>query len=125
MAQKAMWLALAGSCGTLCRFGLCEAASKIKGVPFPLGTFAVNVLGSFVFGFLYAAAQSKFNFSPETRAILLVGFVGAFTTFSTFAFDTAKLLHTQQWMLGLANVMGQIVLGMIALVAGVLVGRAL
>ncbi len=125
MAQKALWLALAGASGTLCRFALCEAANKLKAGPFPLGTFSVNILGSFIFGFLYAAAQSKLNLSPEARTIVLVGFVGAFTTFSTFAFDTAKLLQSQQWMLGVWNVGGQIVLGLIALVAGVLAGRAL
>jgi CrcB protein len=125
MLQKILWLSLAGACGTVSRFAICELAAKLKGGPVPLGTLAVNIIGSFFFGLLYASAQSKLNINPETRAILLVGFMGAFTTFSTFAFDTAKLIHTEQWFLALGNVVGQVLLGLIALVVGVLVGRAM
>ncbi|MCE5314838.1 MAG: fluoride efflux transporter CrcB [Armatimonadota bacterium] len=125
MLQKILWLSLAGACGTVSRFAVCELASKLKGGPIPLGTLAVNIIGSFFFGLLYTSAQSKLNLTPETRTILLVGFMGAFTTFSTFTFDTAKLLHTQQWFLAVGNVAGQVLLGVVALVAGVLVGRAL
>ncbi|MCE5323349.1 fluoride efflux transporter CrcB [bacterium] len=122
---KVLWLSLAGACGTLSRYALCELAGKLKGGPIPLGTFAVNIAGSFFFGLLYASAQSRLNLSHETRTILLVGFMGAFTTFSTFAFDTAKLLHSQQWLHALGNVAGQVLLGLVALIGGVLVGRAI
>ncbi|MCE5199238.1 MAG: fluoride efflux transporter CrcB [Armatimonadota bacterium] len=125
MFQKIMWLSLAGACGTVSRFALCEAASKFKTCPIPLGTFAVNIIGSFLFGLLYTAAEAKLNFNTETRVILLAGFMGAFTTFSTFAFDIAKMLHAEQWGLALANAAGQLALGVVALVVGVLVGRAI
>ncbi|MHB9037460.1 MAG: fluoride efflux transporter CrcB [Armatimonadota bacterium] len=125
MLQKILWLSLAGAVGTVSRYAIYELAAKLKGGPIPLGTLAVNIIGSFFFGLLYASAQSKLNLSHETRAILLVGFLGAFTTFSTFAFDTAKLLHTEQWFLALGNVVGQITLGVVALVVGVLVGRSM
>lgn len=123
MVQKLIWLAVAGACGTISRFTLCELAGKVRGCPFPLGTFTVNILGSFLFGLIYATAFKKFNISPETRAIVLTGFMGAFTTFSTFAFDTAKLIRAEEWMLACGNVFGQIILGVGALAVGVIVGR--
>lgn len=125
MLQKILWLSLAGACGTVSRFAICELAAKTNYGPIPLGTFAVNIFGSFLFGLIYAAAQSKLNLSGETRVILLAGFTGAFTTFSTFAFDIARLIKSEQWMHACGNAIGQVVLGVAALVAGVVVGRAL
>lgn len=124
MLQKILWLSLAGACGTVSRYVLCEAAAKVKGGPIPLGTFTVNILGSFLFGLLYALAQRKLNINAETRLILLVGFMGAFTTFSALAFETAKMLKSAQWMLAFGNVFTQVTLGVAALVAGVMIGRA-
>lgn len=123
MVQKLIWLSIAGACGTLSRFALCEAATRIG--PKHMGTFAVNIIGCFLFGLVYTSVQNRLNISNETRAILLVGFMGAFTTFSTFAFDTAKMLKSQMWLPALANVMGQTILGVAALVAGVLTGRSI
>jgi CrcB protein len=123
MLQKTLWLAFAGACGTVSRFAICEFASKTKAAHLPLGTFAVNVLGSFLFGLIYVLAQRKLNISGEMRVVLLVGFMGAFTTFSAFAFETAAMLKSDQWMLAFGNVLGQTMLGIGALVAGVVVGR--
>ncbi len=125
MLTKVLWLSLAGACGTVSRYLICEIAGKFKSCPLPIGTFAVNIIGSFLFGLLYASAQSRFNLNHETRTILLVGFMGAFTTFSTFAFDTAKLVQTQQWAHVIGNIGGQVLLGVVAMVAGVLLGRAI
>lgn len=123
MVQKLIWLAIAGACGTVSRYTLCELAGKVKGCPAFVGTFSVNILGSFLFGLIYVLATKKFNISPETRFIILTGFMGAFTTFSTFAFDTAKLIRAEEWMMACGNVFGQIVLGLGALAVGVIVGR--
>ena len=90
-----------------------------------MGTFAVNVLGSFLFGLIYVAAEKKLNMSAETRIIVLVGFMGAFTTFSTYAFETAKMLKSAQWISALGNVAAHTVAGIVALVLGVFVGRSL
>ena len=125
MFQKVLWLAFAGACGTVSRFAVCELASKSKAAHLPIGTFTVNILGSFLFGLIYVLAQRKINISPETRTILLVGFMGAFTTFSTLAFETAKMLKASQWILACGNVFGQMILGVAALGVGVLVGRSL
>lgn len=125
MWQRLLWLSVAGACGTVSRFTVCELASRAKSGHFPLGTFTVNIVGSFLFGLIYILAQRKMGVSQELRIILLTGFMGAFTTFSTFAFDTAKLLRSAQWMMAFGNMFGQTALGVLALVAGVLVGRML
>ncbi len=123
MFQKMLWLALAGACGTISRYTLCEVASRIENTPVPLGTFTVNILGSFLFGLLYSVAQRKLNISDETRVIVLTGFLGAFTTFSALAFETAKMIKSAQWFMAFGNVAIQITLGILALVSGILLGR--
>jgi CrcB protein len=100
-------------------------AAKFKGGPFPLGTFLVNIIGSFLFGMIYALAQKKLHVNGEMRLILLTGFMGAFTTFSTFAFETAKMMRSAQWMLAFGNISAQVILGIAALSVGVLAGRAI
>lgn len=125
MFQKLIWLSLAGACGTVSRFTICEAVSKVKGGPFPLGTFIVNVLGSFLFGLIYSVAGRKLNISSETRIIILAGFMGAFTTFSTLAFETAKMLKSSQWMLAFGNISAHTLLGIAALILGVIIGRSI
>jgi len=102
---------------------LCELTSKAKCGPLCLGTFTVNILGCFLFGIIYALAQKSINISHDTRVILLTGFMGAFTTFSALAFDTANLLKTSQWLFAIGNVSAQMILGIAALGVGVILGR--
>lgn len=85
---------------------------------FPYGTVTVNLVGCAVFGVLAGLAQHRLPLSNETRAFLLVGLLGGFTTFSTFAFDSLLLIRDGQWMLALVNMLGQVVLGVVALWAG-------
>lgn len=125
MIQKLLWLSLAGASGTLCRFALCEAVTKFKFAHSSLGTLAVNILGSFLFGVVYALGQKKLGLSPEVRVIILTGFMGAFTTFSTFAFDSARMMKSGQWAPAAANIIAQVTLGILALGIGVMAGRAL
>ncbi len=122
MIQKLAWLSIAGACGTLSRFALCEFAAKTGG-PRHMATFAVNIIGCLLFGLVYGIAQSRTHLSKDAQAIILVGFMGAFTTFSALAFDTAKLMNSSQWVLAIGNVAGQIVFGVAAVAVGVIVGR--
>lgn len=123
MIQKILWLSLAGACGTVSRYALYEAAAKIRSCNFPLGTLIVNILGSFLFGVIYATAERKLNLSSEVKLIMLTGLIGAFTTFSTFAFETAKMLRNGQWLFAFSNALVQVALGVGALAFGVLLGR--
>lgn len=123
MLQKLFLLSIAGACGTVSRYALCEFAVRVKGGPTIIGTLAVNVLGSFLVGLIYVLAQRKLHLSPDVQFILLVGFLGAFTTFSAFAPETAHMLKSSQWMLAFGNVLAHMAMGISALVAGVLIGR--
>ncbi|MHB0911903.1 MAG: fluoride efflux transporter CrcB [Armatimonadota bacterium] len=122
MFQKLFLLSIAGACGTVSRYALCEMVSRHSRLP--LGTFLVNILGSFLFGFIYVWVGRKLPMNPEVRVILLTGFMGAFTTFSTFAFDTARMLKLSQYGLAAGNVLAHAALGVAALVAGVLIARS-
>jgi CrcB protein len=90
---------------------------------FPWGTLAVNLLGCFLFGLVWAAAAQRDWLTPTVRAVALTGFMGAFTTFSTYAFDSAHLLEEGRWIEAAANLGGQVVLGLVAMFLGLALGR--
>ncbi len=121
--QKLAWIALAGAAGTLCRFGLAGLVQRGLGAGFPWGTAVVNILGCFLFGLVWVLAENRLVISGETRLIVLVGFMGAFTTFSTFAFETGQLLRDSEYLLAAGNVLLQNGVGISAMLAGLLVGR--
>ncbi len=124
MLQKLILIAVAGGLGSLARYGLSGVVGNYwSGSVFPYGTVVVNILGCLVFGFLVAVTEGRFAVSPETRTILLVGFMGAFTTFSTFVFETAALLEDSEWLLALGNASLQNFVGLAALILGLFIGR--
>ncbi len=118
-----LMLALAGAAGTLARFGLHGAAHQLAGTELPVGTLAVNALGSFLFGVIWSLAGERAVISPETRQVLLVGFMGAFTTFSSFSFETGQLIRDGAWLAAAGNIAAQNVLGIGLFLVGVWVGR--
>lgn len=81
-------IAVGGSCGAISRYWMSNATYSWLGTNFPYGTLMVNVIGSLVMGFLTVLLVQRFNVSEEVRLGLIVGFLGSFTTFSTFALDT-------------------------------------
>lgn len=123
--SKIAWIALAGGLGTIARYGLAGLVQNRAGTGFPWGTFAVNAAGCLLFGFVLAAAESRLTLSAETRAALFVGFLGAFTTFSTFISETRGLAVDAGLLLAGANLVGQTLLGFGCLVGGVALGRML
>jgi fluoride exporter len=123
MATKLAWLALAGALGTLARFAISGFAQGLTKSDFPVGTLTVNALGCFCFGFIWALAEERMLISGETRFIILTGFMGAFTTFSTFAFETTSLMRDAEWLLTAANFLGHMLLGVILILGGMFVGR--
>jgi len=120
---KLAWLAAAGAVGTLARYGVAGVVQRALGGAFPWGTLVVNAVGCLLFGLVWALAEERMVISGETRAILLVGFMGAFTTFSTFAFETSAMLRDAEWSFALANVLSQNVLGIVCFFAGLALGR--
>jgi CrcB protein len=118
-------LGLAGAAGTLARFGLYGLVQRLADTSFPIGTLAVNALGSFLFGIIWPLAEERLLISPDARRILLVGFMGAFTTFSTFAFETGQLAREAQWAAAIGNITAQNILGIGLFLLGLSLGRLL
>ena len=81
VGYKLAWLALMGALGTLCRYGLDGAVLRACGTRFPWGILVVNALGCFLFGLIWPLAEDRMLISSETRSLVLIGFMGAFTTF--------------------------------------------
>ena len=86
-------LGLAGAAGTLLRAGCTTLATRLFGVDFPWGTLAMNVAGSLVFGLIVGLARTRGTIGVATETILLVGLLGGFTTFSSYAFQSVELLE--------------------------------
>ena len=124
MVQKLLWLALAGGSGTLLRYALGTAIQRACPQGFPWGTLIVNLAGCFLFGAFWALAEHKLSLNGEVRTVVLVGFMGAFTTFSTFVFDTNQLISASRWLPAMANVFAQNVVGLGSLLLGLIVGRS-
>jgi CrcB protein len=122
---KLVLLAVGGGLGTLARYGLSTFVQQTHGGSFPLGTLLVNVIGCFVVGFLMEAFQSRRLGAPELRGFMTVGFLGAFTTFSTFGYETTSLVRDGRWQLGTANVAVSLMLGLAAVEAGAALSRAM
>lgn len=121
--DKILLLALAGAFGTLLRYWLSVAMHTLFGPGFPWGTWTVNILGCFLFGLFWILIQERGILPAHLRIVVLVGFMGAFTTFSTYIFECSALVQDTQWLkLGL-NLMGQNILGFFALYLGFSLGR--
>ncbi|MEX0755373.1 MAG: fluoride efflux transporter CrcB [Actinomycetota bacterium] len=118
-------IAFAGAAGALARYGAGGLVGRFQDGAFPWGTLIVNVSGSFLLGLLFALFTERFIVSPELRITLTVGFVGAFTTYSTFSLETLTLLEDGAHGLALLNVVASLVLGLLAAWGGVSLGRSL
>lgn len=123
MIQKLAWLALAGAMGTLARYGLVGFVHKINSASFSWGTVAVNLTGCFLAGLLWSLFDNRWPVSGETQTLVLVGFMGAFTTFSALIFETGELMRAAEWVYAAANMVIQNGLGFVALFAGAALGR--
>jgi CrcB protein len=110
-------LAAAGAVGTLLRAGCTTAAVKIFGPSFPWGTLAANVIGSFAFGAITALTRGR-GITPEQETVLLVGLLGGFTSYSSFAFQSVALLESGRAAAALAYMAFTNVAGLVAVWAG-------
>lgn len=121
--SKIALIALAGACGTLCRYWLSGLVYNLMGRDFPWGTWAVNIAGCFLFGLVWILAEERGLLSAQARILILTGFMGAFTTFSTFIFESGGLLNDGQWLKLALNLAGQNLVGFAALYLGTGLGR--
>lgn len=123
MLQKHLVLGLAGAAGTLARFWVGGYVQRLAGEAFPLGNFMVNLSGCLLFGLVYALVESRSGLPGEMRLYALTGFMGAYTTFSTYMFESVALLQHGQWLAASVNLVGQTVLGLACIMAGLALGR--
>ena len=117
-------IAVAGGLGALARYELDGVVSRRTGGGLPWGTFVINVSGSFVVGFLFTVLAERVMVAAWIRSALLIGFIGAYTTFSTLSLETFRLFEDGAHLLALANGAGSLVSGFLAVYGGVILGRA-
>jgi len=123
MWQKFVYLGLAGAAGTITRYWLSGVVQRNVTTAFPLGTAVVNIIGCLLFGLLWAFVENRLSFTPQMRMIIFVGFFGAFTTFSSFVFETGQLLDESQWLWAAGNVLFQNVIGLTCILTGLALGK--
>jgi fluoride exporter len=122
--KEIWWVGLGGFVGANARYLLGGWIATRFGTTFPYGTFVINITGSFVIGMIMGALDSHL-LSPTIRLAVAIGFVGAYTTFSTFTYETIRLLEDGSIMLATANVFGSVLVGLLATIAGLTAGRGL
>jgi CrcB protein len=121
----ALGIAAAGALGAVARYGLEGWVSRRVPGAFPWGTFVVNVSGSFVLGLVFTLLTDRMAVDPWLRSALTIGFLGAYTTFSTLSLESYRLLSDGALGLALANMLGSLAAGLAAVYLGVVAGRAL
>ena len=121
---KLLAIALGGAIGALARASACTITEKHLGADFPYGTLVVNVTGGFLIG-LIAGMSASMDLPPLVRDAIVIGALGALTTFSTFSLDTLALAATGSVLHALGNIAANVVLALTATAGGLLLGRAL
>jgi CrcB protein len=125
VALKVLAIGAAGFAGAISRYAVEGWVSSHTRGHLPWGTFVVNVTGCFVLGFLFALLTERFMANATLRTAMTVGFVGAYTTFSTFAFETMRLAQDGAFLAAAGNVALSVAAGLAAVYAGTWLGRVL
>ncbi|HXC30801.1 MAG TPA: fluoride efflux transporter CrcB [Stellaceae bacterium] len=127
MLSTYLWVAVGGALGSMARFWLAAFVAEIMGPQFPWGTILINILGSFIIGFFatFTGPGGRFVASFDTRAFVMVGICGGFTTFSAFSLQTLDLARANHWAQAGANVLISVVICLLAVWAGHLLATAL
>ncbi|MEA1889955.1 MAG: fluoride efflux transporter CrcB [Pseudomonadota bacterium] len=121
--KQLLVIAAGGAVGALMRYGMSNAVYSMLGRSFPYGTLAVNVFGSLLMGFLFVLLIERSAFDVLWRSAILIGGLGAFTTFSTFSIETLNLIENGSVTLALLNMLLSVALCIIAVWLGVAVAR--
>ena len=120
---KYVIVGIGGCIGSIARFWVGSYIGARMGTRFPYGTFVVNISGSFLIGFSVTLLTAKANLSPNWRYFIPVGLIGGYTTFSTFEFETLRSVQDGLFVNASLNVVLSVLLGFIAVWAGVVAGR--
>lgn len=123
--EKFIVISIGAVLGANARYWLSGWAAEKFGAAFPFGTLLVNLTGSLVMGFFITIISERFVVDPYWRLFIVIGFLGAYTTFSTYTYESIALLLAGQIGLGLLNLVGSSLAGTLAVTIGILLGRAL
>lgn len=118
MISQLLFIAAGGSLGCVARYGVSVLVQNTSGASFPWGTLAVNLIGSFLIGFV-AEMFEEIIVPAQWRSFATIGFLGGFTTFSTFSLETMNLLREGEYFSAVMNLLSSNLLGMLAVVAGI------
>ena len=118
-----LWIGLGGFLGANARYLVQGWAAHKCGADFPYGTMIANVSGSFIITFFLTLATGRLNISPEIRLFIAVGFLGGFTTFSSFSYETFQLIGQGGWWLAALNFFGNSALGFGGVVLGIVLAN--
>jgi fluoride exporter len=121
---KYVMVGIGGFLGAIARFWLGGYIGNRMGTRFPYGTFIINCSGSFVIGFIVTLLAERAHWSPNWRYLIPIGFVGAYTTFSTFEYETFRALQEGSVIIAGLNVVASVLVGFIAVWVGVMAGQA-
>lgn len=122
--SRFLWICLGGAAGTGARYALSGWILAAIGTGFPYGTLAVNLIGSFLVGAVVHVALATNSIAPTLRLALTTGFLGGFTTYSTFNYETLQYFQEKAWLLGFANIAVTVVSCLLAGAAGLVLARA-
>ena len=118
-------IAIGGAIGAIARYQIAAMVQARIPVGFPYGTFVVNVTGCLIMGFVTALLAERLVVHPNWRFLIPIGFIGAYTTFSTFELETFRAVSEGAWWVAGANVAGSVAAGYLALWAGFVIARLL
>jgi len=122
---KYAMVGIGGCLGSILRFWLGSYIGGKLGTRFPYGTLVINVSGSFLLGIVFALLTARASWSPNWRYLLLIGFIGGYTTFSSFEFETLRMIQDGQTGLGLLYVATSVAIGFVAVWGGMIAGKAI
>ena len=118
-------IGLGGFAGAISRYLVDGFVSDRTGGSFPWGTLAVNATGSFALGLLFAMTTERAILPADIRGPVMIGFIGAYTTFSTYMLESWSLIETGSYGAAIANLGGSLLIGLAAVAAGLVLGRAI
>jgi fluoride exporter len=123
--NKYLVVGIGGFLGAIARFWLGGYISNRMGTRFPWGTFVINITGSFLIGFILTLLAERTHWSPNWRYLIPIGFIGAYTTFSTFEYETFRSIQDGELFVAGLNVALSVVIGFISVWLGVIAGRTI
>jgi len=120
---KYFMVGIGGFLGAIARFWLGGYVSTKMGTRFPYGTFLINCTGCFLIGLIVTLLAEKTHWSPNWRYLIPIGFIGAYTTFSTFEYETFRVIQDGELLMAFLNVVLSVIVGFLAVWMGVVAGR--